>query len=251
VKKIVRLWPALAGIAVLACAAASAQTRRPLSPDDLSNLPITEMPAAPDTGSVLALFLTGDGGWASLDKGVVGEMRARGIAVVGLNTRPYLSRKKSPADISADLTRISRHYLAAWNRPRLAIVGYSRGADLMPFGLIGMPEDLRDKIVLLGLLGLGTQTGFEFHFEDIIMTVHRAGDQPTLPALAQLKGMKMLCVFGKDEEESGCRDAPPGLITRKVELPGGHHWDNNYKSVGDLVADEIRSSAAAKLPAEH
>lgn len=213
------------------------------------------MPALPDTGSALAIFLTGDGGWASLDKQVVAEMRAHGIAVIGLNTRPYLSKRKTADEIAADLTKISRHYLAAWNRPRLAIVGYSRGADIMPFGVAGMPPDLRNRIVLLAMLGLAKRAGFEFHFEDIFVAVKRSTDQMTLPELAQLKGVKMLCVFGSGEKDSACRDAPPGLITRKVELPGGHHWDNDYKLVGDLVVEELRGgllpAATVKSPTEH
>ena len=213
------------------------------------------MPAQPDTGSVVAIFLTGDGGWAALDKQVVAEMRTHGVAVVGLDTRPYLSKKKTADEIAYDLTRISRHYLAAWNRPRLAIVGYSRGADLMPFGVAGMPADLRSRIVLLGMLGLSTRAGFEFHFEDIFVAVKRPTDQLTLPVLAQLKGMRMLCVYGADEKESGCREAPPGLITRKVELPGGHHYDNDYKLVGDIVVDEMRNgpvpAANIKSPTQH
>lgn len=245
---------ALVAFVTVVASAASAQSPRSSVVDDLSKLPLTEMPAQPDTGNTLAIFLTGDGGWASLDKQVVAEMRAHGIAVVGLNTRSYLSKRKTADEIAGDLTRISRHYLAAWNRPRLTIVGYSRGADIMPFGVAEMPSDLRGRIVLLGLLGFGTWTGFEFHFEDIFGAVRRPTDQPTLPVLARLKGMKVLCVFGSDEKDSGCRDAPPGLIARKVELPGGHHWDSDYKAVGDLIVDELRggqASNAVRSPAEH
>ena len=208
----------------------------------------------PDTGSTLAVFLTGDGGWADLDQQVVAELRAHGVAVIGLNTRPYLSKKKTPADIANDLTRISRRYLAEWKKTRLTIVGYSRGADLMPFGVPGMPADVRDRIVLLAMLGLGERTGFEFHLEDIFVTVKRPGDMMTLPALAQLKGMRMFCVYGAEEEDSGCRDAPPGLMSRKVELPGGHHYDSNYKRLGDLVLKELAPASPAivsKSPAEH
>jgi len=85
--------------------------------------------------------------------------------------------------------------------------------------------------------------------------VKRPTDQLTLPVLAQLKGMRMLCVYGADEKESGCREAPPGLITRKVELPGGHHYDNDYKLVGDIVVEEMRNgpvpAANIKSPTQH
>lgn len=229
----------LAAMLLLAAAPVVMRGQAVTAPDDLSRLPLTEMRASPDTSNVLVIFLTGDGGWASIDKQVTAEIRAHGVDVVGLNTRPYLGKKKTPAEIAFDLTRIARHYMTAWNRSRLAIVGYSRGADLMPFGVVGMPADLREKTVLLGFLGLATRAGFEFHFADIMFEVKRDSDQQTLPVLAQLKGMKMLCIYGAEEDNSGCRAAPPGLITRTVQLPGGHHYDSDYKRVGDLVLEEL------------
>lgn len=219
---------------------ASVQSQSRL-PAELARLPITEMPALPDTGGVLAIFLTGDGGWAPLDKQVVAELRAHGVAVIGLNTRPYLSKRKEPEQMAEDLTMIARHYLTAWNRPRLAIVGYSRGADLMPFAVSGMPLEMRERIVLLGMLGLATRAGFEFHFEDIFVAVKRKTDQPTLPTLEKLRGMHMLCIYGADEKESGCRAAPPGLITKVIQLPGGHHYDDDFRKLGQLVIAELHA----------
>ncbi len=238
--------------AVLVALPALAQSPGAASSDDLSKLPLIEMRAASDTSGILAIFLTGDGGWADLDKQVTAELRSRGVDVVGLNTRPYLSKKKEPAEIAFDVARIARHYMKAWNRPRLALVGYSRGADLMPFAVSGMAADVRDRIVLLAMLGISTRTGFEFHFEDILFEVKRASDRFTLPVLALLRGMKMMCVYGAKEPDSACRDAPAGLFARKVELPGGHHYDDNFKHVGDLVFQEIPSvTGAPALPAQH
>jgi type IV secretory pathway VirJ component len=246
---------ALLAFVTLAGVTAMAQSPVAGSASDLSKLPLKEMRAASDTGGVLVIFLTGDGGWAPLDEQVTAELRAHGVDVVGWNTRPYLSKKKEPADIAVDLTRIARHYMVAWNRPRLAVMGYSRGADLLPFAVAGMPQDLRDRTVLLTMLSLSTRTGFEFHFEDIFVEVKRETDRLTLPELTQLKGMRMLCMYGADEKESGCRDASPGLITRKIELPGGHHYDDNFKRVGDLILDDLRAATATapsfRLPAEH
>ncbi len=240
--------------AVAAACAGRTNAQSSVSPvDDLSRLPLTEMRATPDTGRIVAIFLTGDGGWSSLDKQVVGVLRAHGVSVIGLNTRPYLSRKKEPAEIADDLSRIARRYISSWNRPRLAIVGYSRGADLMPFGVALMPADLRSRMVVLAMLGLSTRTGFEFHFEDLFMEVQRKTDRPTLPVVEQLKGMRMLCIYGAEETNSACRDAAPNLFTKVVQLPGGHHYDDNFVRVGNLVMDQIRAGVtpASALPAEH
>ncbi len=242
----------LLAVVLFAALPVLAQSPAGSSPDDLSKLPLLEMRAAFDTSGILAIFLTGDGGWASLDKQVTAELRSRGVDVVGLNTRPYLAKRKEPAEIAFDVARIARHYMRAWNRPRLALVGYSRGADLMPFAVSGMAADVRDRIVLLAMLGISTRTGFEFHFEDILFEVKRASDRLTLPVLAQLQGTKMMCVYGAEEPDSACRDAPAGLFARKVELPGGHHYDDNFKHVAELVLQEIPPmTAAPALPAQH
>jgi len=41
-----------------------------------------------------------------------------------------------------DLTRILRHYLPAWNRQKVVLVGYSMGADVLPFLISRLPADL-------------------------------------------------------------------------------------------------------------
>jgi Type IV secretory pathway, VirJ component len=78
---VVRLGASLLALVVMVSAQGAAQTPRIVTADDLSRLPLTEMPAQPDTGNTVAIFLTGDGGWATLDKQVVSEMRAHGIAL--------------------------------------------------------------------------------------------------------------------------------------------------------------------------
>ncbi len=123
----------------------------------------------------------------------------------------------------------------------------------MPFGVTLMPSELGSRMVALAMLGLSTRTGFEFHFEDLFMEVQRKTDRATLPVVEQLKGMRMLCIYGVEEKDSACRDAPANLFTKVVELPGGHHYDDNFVRVGNLVMDQIRAGMAPApgLPAEH
>jgi type IV secretory pathway VirJ component len=46
--------------------------------------------------------------------------------------------------------------------------------------------------------------------------------------------MNLLCIYGVEEKDSGCRDAPPGLVKELVRN-GGHHFDDDFKAIGDLV----------------
>jgi type IV secretory pathway VirJ component len=43
-----------------------------------------------------------------------------------------------------------------------------------------------------------------------------------------------LCVHGAEEPRSACRDAPVGLM-RVVARQGKHHFDNDYRGLGELV----------------
>jgi len=186
-------------------------------------------------------MLTGDGGWATLDRKVSAELVARGLPVVALNTRVYLSRRRTPDETGLDLARIIRYYLTHWSSDRVAIVGYSRGADIAPFMVSRLPADLKSKVVLVAMLALSNQTNFEFHFKDIFVESHRRSDVKTLPEVEHLRGLNLLCVYGLDEKDSGCRSAPPGLL-KAVARNGGHHFDDDFKTLGDIVFDALPHS---------
>ena len=202
----------------------------------LADLPLKEVRAAakvpPD--SVFAIFITGDGGWANIDNDVTAELAAHGINVVGLDSRSYLHNARTPERVAEDISRIARAYQRAWHIRRFALIGYSRGADLSPFIVNRMDSTLRGALVLVGMLGLGERAGFEFHFQDIFRDVKRPTDRLTLPEVERLRGVRMLCVYGAEEEHSGCRSAPEGLM-EKVQRPGSHHFDSDYKLLGSLL----------------
>ena len=109
-------------------------------------LPLVEVPAAPGpTPDLMAVMLTGDGGWAGLDKGLAATFAARGIPVVGWNSLRYFWSARTPEGAAGDLDRILRHYLAAWGKSRAILVGYSFGADVLPFLASRLPPETRAK----------------------------------------------------------------------------------------------------------
>jgi type IV secretory pathway VirJ component len=191
-------------------------------------------------GHLLAVFMTGDGGWATLDRHVASELAKNGVAVIGLNSREYLGHEKSPDQVGLDMTRLARHYMTMWNRDSLIIAGYSRGADLAPFVVTRLPADLRKKVVLVAMLGLSHDAGFEFHLIDMVASPRRKSDRSTLEELAKLSGVKLMCVYGAQEDDSACRDAPTGMMTQRIQLQGGHHFDNDYYKLGDLILEASR-----------
>jgi type IV secretory pathway VirJ component len=121
-------------------------------------------------------------------------------------------------------------------------VGYSRGSDLAPFAATNMASDIRPHLTLIAMLTLLERASFVYHFSDLWRTTSGKGDIPILPELELLKGVPLLCVYGKDEKESLCKDAPAGLMT-VVERNGQHHFDGNFTALGDIVYEAIVRTA--------
>ena len=62
---------------------------------DISALPLAELPVA-HPSKLMAILLSGDGGWRDLDKTIAEDLQQQGVPVVGLDTLRYFWSKKTP-----------------------------------------------------------------------------------------------------------------------------------------------------------
>jgi len=202
------------------------------------DLPLVELPAKGDSGE-LAVIVSGDGGWASLDRDIGETLAARGIPVVGFNSLQYFWRARTPDEASRDLARVLRHYLDTWNARDVLLVGYSLGAEVLPFMVSRLPPDLRSRVRLVALLGPGRTAAFEFHVSEWL---GRAGRGPaTAPEIERLAGLRVLCLYGDDETDSACQQVHGGTAT-VVRVPGGHHFGGSYTSLADQILRAARAT---------
>jgi type IV secretory pathway VirJ component len=208
------------------------------APKELGNLPVVEVPAKGQSDT-LALFISGDGGWAQLDRSVSEVLAAKGVPVVGLNSLKYFWSPHTPESTAADIARILRYYLAAWKKEKVILVGYSFGADVLPPVANRLPADLLERVKLLALIGPSHTATFEFHVGDWL----GIGGDKGLPIAAEVKklqGKRFVCLYGEDEgKESLCPAIDPQPGVKGVVLPGSHHFGGRY----DLLADPILKEA--------
>ncbi len=217
-------------------AAAPTVTALPKPPTSLADLPLVEVPAK-GSGEVFAVVLSGDGGWAGLDKGLAAALSAQGIPVVGLDSLRYFWSPRTPDGLAADLGRLLPHYAAQWGKRRVVLIGYSQGADVLPFALNRLQPAVRALVEQTVLIAPGERASFEFHLGNWVGL--GKGDVAILPEALRLDAATSLCLYGQDDSESICPKVPPSRMTVQA-LPGGHHFDGAYDRLAEIVLARLR-----------
>lgn len=182
----------------------------------------------------MAVILSGDGGWAGLDREVAAALAAGGIPVAGVDSLRYFWTRRTPEGAAADLTKILGHYLAAWNKRFILLLGYSLGADVLPFLANRLEPQIASRVRVVALLGQSHDVDFEFHLTDWIPGRTTSGHRPVLPEARKLPAPRLLCVYGKEETDSLCLDLESPRWER-VPLSGSHHFGVGYEAIVSAV----------------
>jgi type IV secretory pathway VirJ component len=203
----------------------------------VADLPLVVVPAAGAMHSPwFAILVSGDGGWAALDRGVSRELAKHGISVVGWNSRKYFWQLRTPDGISADLDRVIRHYASAWNKAHVILVGYSQGADTMPFMVNRLPAASRAEVDLTALVALSDNALFEFHVASLLGSPPRG--VPIAPELNGWSGSPYVCIYGADDPDAAC-DKLVEAHGATVKMAGGHHFGGNYPHIAQEILSRL------------
>ncbi|MER8447649.1 virulence factor family protein [Mesorhizobium sp. M1066] len=215
---------------------ALAQSTAPAG-DALADLPLTVLPAAA-SHDTMAIVLSGDGGWRDIDSEVGVALSQAGVPTVGIDSLRYFWTRKPPETIAADLARIIEHFTKTWKVRRVALIGYSFGADALPAAYNQLPPAEKNRVSLISLLALSSSAEFEF---DVSGWLGMDGDtsHPTLPDVAKIPASILQCVYGTDDDESVCAKLA-GSGADVVEMDGGHHFDDDYAALTNHITARIR-----------
>ena len=227
------------GRAALAAAFRSLGARQkavvPPAPTDLGDLPVVEEPANPGSANspYLAMFWSGDGGWAGIDKEVSNALNARGIPVVGVDSLRYFWEARTPEGIATDIEKIGQHYLTAWKKQKVILIGYSQGADVLPFAINRLSPAFKKQLALVAAMGLSDHAVFEFELGNWVADNNDGPE--TLPEVLRIKDLPFVRIYGEEEDDSICPRLPAGGSARAVKMPGGHHFDGGYEQLAEVI----------------
>jgi type IV secretory pathway VirJ component len=225
-------------VAAAAAAAASAA-----GAEEIESLPLVELPAG-EGATLMVVIYSGDGGWRDIDKQIGDELAKNGVPVVGLDSLRYFWHAKKPAQVARDLAGILRHYRSKWGAENVVLVGYSFGADVLPFAINRLPAAERARIVEISLLGLGRYAEFEFHVGDWVSDAPSQDALPVFPEVERLDPSRVQCFYGKEEKDTLCR-SPALARCEVIRTGGGHHFGGDYRALAKIILDGARRRLTA------
>jgi type IV secretory pathway VirJ component len=198
-----------------------------------SLLGVFDLPSALPARAV-AIIYSGDGGWQDLDKTIGEWMAAQDIHVVGVSTIKAFWTAREPKQVAADIEKLIADADPTGALP-VMLIGYSFGADVLPFAWPLLDAKTQARIRLFALLAPEKQT--EFHVSVVGWLGIKGGSHSVIDAIKALPPDPVLCVFGIEEiDDTPCKpETLPGMEI--VHTPGEHHFDEDYPKLGQTILD--------------
>jgi len=182
-------------------------------------------------GKPLVIYISGDGGFNSFSNNFIKQWNTNGYPVVALNAKSYFWKTKQPEAAAQDVTALITQYLSLWKCNEVILLGYSFGADVMPFIQMRLPAEVAGKVKHTVLFSPSANTDFTVH-------LIYGNNGSSVPAEINKITKPVLVVFGDEET-----NLPDKQINNKqvniIKVPGDHHYDNNIATVVHEVAGKL------------
>ena len=157
----------------------------------------------PVKNAPVALFFSGDGGWFGFEQSISEKLGAYGIPTIGIDTKKYFWNRKTPEKSAADMAEVLNFYGQEWDKTQFIIIGYSQGAEIVPFLVTHFPDALKSKCISAVMLSPATTTDFEIHITNMLGLGNRQNTYNVIEEINKMQKTTALCIFG-DERKDPC-----------------------------------------------
>ena len=195
--------------------------------DQLKNLPVVITNAkSQNKDAPVALLISGDGGWYGFEQSIADNLANLGIPTIGLDSKKYFWNRRTPEETAGDMATLLKYYSKEWGRERFLLIGYSLGAEIVPFIVNRLPEEMKSNIVSAVLLSPETNTDFEIHISNMLGIGNRQNTYNVIDEIIKMQTVPTLLIFGEGEK-SKIPELLTGTSVKIRIIPGDHHYKFN------------------------
>jgi type IV secretory pathway VirJ component len=205
--------------------------------NNIKELPLTITKPKSDVINTPAAFLiSGDGGWYSFEQSIADKLAEKGIPTIGLDSKKYFWQRKTPEKTAEDVANSLLWYGKEWNKDRFMIIGYSLGAEIVPFVVNRLPSGIRDEVMSSVLLSPESSTDFEIHFTNMLGIGNRKNVFNVAEEIKKMHPVRTLVIYGDGEKtEMPGMLSGSGAIIKKI--PGDHHYKYNVPLIVNTMKE--------------
>ncbi len=198
-------------------------------------LPLVEyaVPDPVDARAPLVVLVSGDGGWAEIDRELAQRWRNRGWPVVGLNALKYFWQKRTPAAFAETINDLVTTYRARWGARPVVLAGFSFGADTVPFAYNRLPANTRSTVMAMVLLSPAEASMWEAGMAS--WWGGSSAGPKIAPEVAAIAPLPVLIITGEADPDA-FDDWVERPCLEHEKWPGDHHLDRRYDRIDTTVA---------------
>jgi type IV secretory pathway VirJ component len=187
--------------------------------------------------NLAAVVLSGDMGFhTGMSPRIASRLAHDGIPVIGVNSLVYFRHQRNAEEVTALVARAIEKALEFGNADQVVLIGQSFGADMIPVAMAHLPQPLREKIRMVGMV-VPTDTLY-FRASPSELFDWSAPDADAIPTARLLDWLPAVCISGSEETTSLC----PHMTTANVHhvtLPGGHYLGFDANAVHHALLSAI------------
>jgi len=214
------------------------QHLEPLSDD----FPVVLLPTAlKDDSKPMVFLISGDGGWTNFDHSIAETLADKGMPVVGLDAQKYFWNAKTPGETALEVEKAVQHYLKQWNKKSFILVGYSFGANVVPFIANKLSLNLKSMLTGIYCLSPNEKADFEIHLSDMLGMGSKDQSYKVTDEIKIGKEFRTVCIFGEDEDNT-LRGHFEQVGAKVNTIPGNHHYNNHPDAAANVIVKDVENA---------
>jgi type IV secretory pathway VirJ component len=188
---------------------------------------------------ITAIFFSGDGGWYGFEQSIADRLAVLGISTIGIDTKKYFWTRRNPESTASYVAELLARHGGELNGSRFMLIGYSLGAEYIPFVLNRLPESIRQKVLSTVMLSPTAVTDFEVHVSNMLGYGSKENKYDVIGEIRKVKDTRQILILGSDEK-TNVPELLKGTSVEIAKIPGDHH----YKRNSALIVQTMKEKSA-------